>query len=131
MNKSSVKHGPPSFALLVVLGVALSGYAPMTMLAILTYLTWWICGEIYGRRATTAVPSKSDRLEEEIGITPRMIEAGALELMEFDSRVSSFEDGALNIYRVMLRAKIATPFERALLSRNLGSSVSAVSEHLF
>ena len=73
----------------------------------------------------------SDRLEEEIGITPRMIEAGALQLMEFDSKVSSFEDGALNIYRVMLRAKIATPFERALLSRNLGSSVSAASKHLF
>ena len=117
MNKSSVKHAPPSFALVVVLGLALSGYTPMTMLAILTYLTWWICGEIYGRRATTAVPSKSDRLEEEIGITPRMIEAGALELMEFDGKVSSFEDGALNIYRVMLRAKTATPLERALLSR--------------
>jgi hypothetical protein len=56
-------------------------------------------------------------LEEEIGITPRMIEAGALELMEFDGKVSSFEDGALNIYRVMLRAKTATPLERALLSR--------------
>jgi hypothetical protein len=61
--------------------------------------------------------SNAGRLEEEVEITPRMIEAGALELMEFDSEVSSFEDGALNIYRVMLRAKTATPLEGRLLSR--------------
>jgi hypothetical protein len=48
-----------------------------------------------------------------------MIEAGALELMEFDSKVSSFEDGALSIYRVMLRAKNATPFERASVAKPL------------
>jgi hypothetical protein len=50
--------------------------------------------------------------EEETGITPRMIEAGALQLMEFDRNSSSFEDGALKIYRAMLRAKDVTPLER-------------------
>ena len=45
------------------------------------------------------------RLEEEAGITPNLIEAGALVLADFDGKVSSFEDGALNIYRVMLRAR--------------------------
>jgi hypothetical protein len=49
----------------------------------------------------------------------RMIEACALELMEFDSKVSSFEDGALSIYRVMLRAKTATPSERASVAKPL------------
>ncbi len=62
------------------------------------------------------VSSTSVRSEEEIGITPRMIEAGALQLMEFDSKFSSFEEGALHIYRVMLRARNATPLERRLLS---------------
>ena len=75
-------------------------------------LTWWLSREVYGLRTTTGVSTSSGRLEEEIGVTPRMIEAGALQLMEFDSKASSFEDGALNIYRVMLRAKDATPLER-------------------
>lgn len=106
MNRSNVKHQSTPFSLVVVLGVALSGYAPTTMGAIITYLTSCIGCRIHRLRAATGVSSTSVRPEEEIGITPRMIEAGALQLIDFDSKVSSFEDGALTIYRAMLRAKI-------------------------
>jgi hypothetical protein len=117
MNKLIVKHGPASFALVAVLGLALSNHALMTMPAVITYVTFQIVWEAYRSRAKMEVPSTSAQLEEGIGITPRMIEAGALELANFDSRLTSFEDGALNIYRVMLRAKTAAhPLERRFFS---------------
>lgn len=105
--------GPASFAFIAVLELTLSKRALMAMLAVITYVVW----EAYRSRAKMEVLSTPARLEEEIGITPRMIEAGALELADFDSRLSSFEDGALNIYRAMLRAKTAAdPLERRFFS---------------
>ena len=118
MNNPNEKRGPPSFALVVVLGVALSGYAPTTKMATITYLTWWIGCEVHRSRGARGVSPKSVRLEDESGITPRMIEAGALQLKAFDGKFSSFEDGALNIYRAMLRAKTPPPLGRRLLSRD-------------
>ncbi len=122
MNKSNVKQGPPSFALAIILGVALSGYARITMMAIITYLTWWIGREIFGLRATTEASSTSVLSEEEIGITPRMVEAGAFQLMQFDSRFSSFEDGALKIYRVHAsRKKCYSLGEASIIRWRLGN----------
>ena len=40
-----------------------------------------------------------------IEITLEMIEAGAIALASFDSEFNSFEEGAKNILRAMLRAK--------------------------
>ncbi len=113
MNKLIAEHGPASFAFIANSGLALSNHALMPLLAVFTYVVW----EAYRSRAKMEVLSTPAPLEEEIGITPRMIEAGALELADFDSRLSSFEDGALNIYRAMLRAKTAAdPLERRFFS---------------
>ena len=105
MNRLNVWRGPASFALIAVFGLGLFTHAPVIMLAAMTGVTWELARQLYRSRAAEEVPAIS---EEETGITPKMIEAGALELAHFDSKASSFEDGALNIYRVMLRAKTGT-----------------------
>ena len=108
MNRLNVRRGPASFALVAVFGLGLFTHAPVIMLAAITCVTWELARQLYRSRAAGEVPAISTELQEEADITPKMIEAGALELAYFDIKASSFEDGALNIYRAMLRAKTGT-----------------------